>query len=86
MKCPRCGGKWAVKNSRPGDAERTFERNGDLIAWAEALVGWWTPTDWVVRERVCAGCGHRQRSIEILEEDLPHLLREPEPPPEDDNG
>lgn len=84
MMCPKCGARFRVKDSRPGTTEATIHWVQDALAWARTSVGWYTPTDFVVRRRLCETCGHTQRSIEILEEDLPHLLvTPPDTPPEE---
>lgn len=85
MRCPQCGDKFAVKDSRPGttDPSKYWAHVRDLLEWAQAKVGWWTVSDWIARRRVCIGCGFTQRTIEIFEDDLVELLK---PPPEDDNA
>lgn len=77
MRCPKCDGPFGAVDSRPGTADLTGSkrRGTTLVAWARSWVGWWSDTDWIVRRRVCTSCGHQQRTIEILEADLPHLIR-----------
>lgn len=79
MKCPKCGDRVKVRNTRTPEYKKRHENldilmNDSLIQWAEDAVGWWT-SDWVARERHC-GCGWRSRSIELLEEDVDVLLKD----------
>ena len=80
MNCPRCGAHARVVNSR--HAESVVVKVGaKLVQFAHDSVGWYT-ADWVARERRCSQCTWRALSIEIIDEDLLHLLREA---PKDDS-
>jgi ribosomal protein S27AE len=65
MKCPRCGNRTLVRNSRtvesrsPGAAGRR----------ARLAVSWYTQ-DWVARERICSKCGRTNSTVELLFDDL----------------
>lgn len=75
MKCPRCGSRFGVRDSRPGGTVLKHKMSQPLMDWAREKVGWWTMSDWVVRQRACQGCGFSQRTLEIFEEDFEKLIR-----------
>ena len=52
-----------------------------LVQFAQDTVGWYT-SDWVARERRCSHCDWKAYSIEIIDEDVAHVLRKPP----DDSG
>ena len=67
MRCPQCGDKTAVIDSRKGDGGGTSTRMNDV---REAL-NWYT-LDWVYRMRDCYGvrCSHRFVTVELILDDL----------------
>ena len=72
MKCPRCGLRTKVTNSRTTDSPR-WGPNHSLIKTANEMVGWYT-YDWVVRMRQC-DCGWKAVSIEVLAEDWAEMQK-----------
>ena len=73
MKCPLCGLKTRVTNSRTIDSNN-WGPNSSLIREASEAVGWYT-FDWVARTRAC-GCGWKATTIEILAEDWAEMQEE----------
>lgn len=73
MKCPKCGQKWWVSESRHADS-RPFATAETLIKEAEEVVGWYT-ADWTVRRRSCS-CGFIRVTIEVTTEDLAAMIAE----------
>ena len=79
MQCPKCSGFFAVVETRPGTSESPVKLGHETQQWGRDVVGWWNPSDFVARLRRCRACGHQQRTIEILEEDVPTLIvRDPD--------
>lgn len=84
MNCPKCGQRTRVVDSRHPDSKisvrwRWSRPAKSLVAFGQKWVGWWSQ-DWVVRRRNCP-CGKTYRTIELLEEDLPTLMkRHPDDP------
>lgn len=85
MQCPKCGERWYVaqtvhaewspSGTKVRDYSREFREQKDgLYRWAQESVGWYSQ-DFVARLRKCKACGEQARSIEIIEEDMPDLLR-----------
>lgn len=62
MKCPQCGSRTQVRNSRTAESKSGGRR-------ARVEVSWYT-RDWVARRRVCCSCSWQDQTIEILLDDL----------------
>ena len=74
LPCPKCGSPWRVKNTRtPKDGESlSYYNNGHLVKRVGKWVSWYT-TDYVARQRVCIGCGHKSDTIELSIDDFEEL-------------
>ena len=68
MQCPRCGAKTKVMNSRTAEAGPAH-RNTGPARQARRAVGWFT-SDWVARDRRCAGCELHYHTVEMPISDL----------------
>lgn len=68
MKCPRCGARTRVTNSR-SPSERSDSRQSYLISRADEVIGWWC-RDYRVRARECQSCDWREVTLELTVDDL----------------
>ena len=68
MRCPKCGTKTKVANSRTTDTSKHHTR-ARLLRQVREAVEWYT-SDWVARDRVCLKCDWRSYTVELLLEDL----------------
>lgn len=65
MKCPRCGNRTHVRNSRTAESRSP----GAAGRRARLAVSWYTQ-DWVARERECPKCRSTHGTVEVLFDDL----------------
>ncbi len=76
MKCPNCGEKNRVKDSRTAFSMKSGRAEG-LVLRIEEAAG----CAWVLRRRVCEHCGHTFHTgeipLDLLDALLPHLPPEP---------
>ena len=63
MRCPKCGTKTKVANSRTADTSKHHTR-ARLLRQVRESVEWYT-SDWVARDRLCTSF-----SVELLLDDL----------------
>jgi len=68
MRCPKCGKKTKVANSRTADTSKHHTR-ARLLRQVRDAVDWYT-SDWVARDRLCNHCGWRSFTVELLLDDL----------------
>ena len=70
MKCPRCGERTRVLNSRTACTDTSkWNWNRSLRGVVAAAVSWYTQ-DWVARQRICQSCDWEAVTVEICIDDL----------------
>ena len=61
MKCPKCGERIGVEDSRSARSRTTTGRGEERIERIEEAVG----QAWTMRRRKCKSCGHQMHTVEV---------------------